>query len=152
MRLSGPDLLLLRQSGSPGNRAWNSGSVVRNSDHWTTEELIAFNVSITMALFSSIILALSCQVHICTSISPHPQFLTLLFQPPISLLHRATKLIFRARHYFYLWHKLHGTRICRGERIHFMHQRITKAQPSFGMRESTSLPVCLWCWSSRRVF
>jgi hypothetical protein len=28
-----PDPLLLRESGSAGNRSWTSGSVARNSDH-----------------------------------------------------------------------------------------------------------------------
>jgi hypothetical protein len=32
-----PDPLLLRKSGSAGNRTWTSGSVARNSDHYTTE-------------------------------------------------------------------------------------------------------------------
>jgi hypothetical protein len=32
-----PDPLLLRKSGSSGNRTWNSGSVARNSDQNTTE-------------------------------------------------------------------------------------------------------------------
>jgi hypothetical protein len=32
-----PDPLLLRKSGSANNRTWTSGSVGRNSDHWTTE-------------------------------------------------------------------------------------------------------------------
>jgi hypothetical protein len=32
-----PDPLLLRKSGSTGNRTRTSGSVARNSDHWTTE-------------------------------------------------------------------------------------------------------------------
>jgi hypothetical protein len=32
-----PDPLLLRKSGSAGNRTWISGFVSRNSDHWTTE-------------------------------------------------------------------------------------------------------------------
>jgi hypothetical protein len=32
-----PDPLLLRRSGRAGNRTWTSGSVARNSDHWTTE-------------------------------------------------------------------------------------------------------------------
>jgi hypothetical protein len=32
-----PDLLLLRKSGSAGNRTRTSGSVARNSDHQTTE-------------------------------------------------------------------------------------------------------------------
>jgi hypothetical protein len=38
-RLSGPvsDPVLLRKSGRAGNRARTSGSVARNSDHWTTE-------------------------------------------------------------------------------------------------------------------
>jgi hypothetical protein len=31
------DPLLLRKCGSAGNRTRNSGSVARNSDHWTTE-------------------------------------------------------------------------------------------------------------------
>jgi hypothetical protein len=31
-----PDLLLLRKSDSAGNRTWTSGSVARNSHHWTT--------------------------------------------------------------------------------------------------------------------
>jgi hypothetical protein len=33
----GPDTLLVRKSGSAGNRTWTSGSVETNSDHWTTE-------------------------------------------------------------------------------------------------------------------
>jgi hypothetical protein len=32
-----PDPLLLRQSGSAGNRTRTSGSIARNSDHKTTE-------------------------------------------------------------------------------------------------------------------
>jgi hypothetical protein len=32
-----PDLLLLRKSGSAGNRTRTSGSVARNSDHYTTD-------------------------------------------------------------------------------------------------------------------
>jgi hypothetical protein len=32
-----PDPLVLRKSGSDGNRTRTSGSVARNSDHWTTE-------------------------------------------------------------------------------------------------------------------
>jgi hypothetical protein len=32
-----PDPLLLRKSGSVGNRTRTSGPVARNSDHWTTE-------------------------------------------------------------------------------------------------------------------
>jgi hypothetical protein len=32
-----PDPLLLRKSGSAGNRTWTSGSVTRNSDYYTTE-------------------------------------------------------------------------------------------------------------------
>jgi hypothetical protein len=32
-----PDLLLVRKSGSAGNRTWTSGSVARNYDHLTTE-------------------------------------------------------------------------------------------------------------------
>jgi hypothetical protein len=32
-----PDPLLLRKSGSARNRSGISGSVARNSDHWTTE-------------------------------------------------------------------------------------------------------------------
>jgi hypothetical protein len=32
-----PDLLLLRKSGSAGNRTRASGSVARSSDHYTTE-------------------------------------------------------------------------------------------------------------------
>jgi hypothetical protein len=32
-----PDPLLLRKSGSAGNKTWATGSVVRNSDHETTE-------------------------------------------------------------------------------------------------------------------
>jgi hypothetical protein len=34
-----PDPLLLRKSGSAGNRTWTSGSVARNSDHQTTEAI-----------------------------------------------------------------------------------------------------------------
>jgi hypothetical protein len=36
-----PDPLLLRNSGSAGNRTWSSGSTARNSDHWTTEGVIS---------------------------------------------------------------------------------------------------------------
>jgi hypothetical protein len=32
-----PNSLLLRKSGSAGNRTGTSGSAPRNSDHWTTE-------------------------------------------------------------------------------------------------------------------
>jgi hypothetical protein len=32
-----PDPLLLRKSGSAGNRTRASGSVAKNSDHWTKE-------------------------------------------------------------------------------------------------------------------
>jgi hypothetical protein len=35
-----PDPLLLRKSGSAGNRPGISGSVARNSDHWTTEAVL----------------------------------------------------------------------------------------------------------------
>jgi hypothetical protein len=35
-----PDPLLLRKSGSTRNRPQTSGSVVRNSDHWTTEAVV----------------------------------------------------------------------------------------------------------------
>jgi hypothetical protein len=37
-----PDPLLLRKSGSAGNRSRTSGPVDRNSDHWTTEAAISF--------------------------------------------------------------------------------------------------------------
>jgi hypothetical protein len=32
-----PEPMLLRNCGSPGNRTRTSGSVARNSGHWTTE-------------------------------------------------------------------------------------------------------------------
>jgi hypothetical protein len=32
-----PDPLLIRKSGSSGNQTRTSGSVARNSDHWTAE-------------------------------------------------------------------------------------------------------------------
>jgi hypothetical protein len=32
-----PDPLLLRKSGTAGNRTWTSGSVTRNFDHYTIE-------------------------------------------------------------------------------------------------------------------
>jgi hypothetical protein len=35
-----PDPLLLRKSGSAGNRTRTSGPVARNSDHWTTEAVV----------------------------------------------------------------------------------------------------------------
>jgi hypothetical protein len=35
-----PDPLLLRKSGSTGNRTRTTGSVARNSDHWTTKEAL----------------------------------------------------------------------------------------------------------------
>jgi hypothetical protein len=38
-----PDSLLLRKSGSVGNRTRISGSVARNSDHWTTAA-VAFHL------------------------------------------------------------------------------------------------------------
>jgi hypothetical protein len=41
-----PDPLLLRKSGSAGNRIRTSGSVARNSDHWTTE-VVNLNIIIT---------------------------------------------------------------------------------------------------------
>jgi hypothetical protein len=37
-----PDPLLLRKSGSAGNRTRTSGSVARNSDHQTTEAVVLF--------------------------------------------------------------------------------------------------------------
>jgi hypothetical protein len=49
-----PDPLLLRKSGSEGNRTRTSGSVASNSDHWTTETVV-FHIINTffckMALF-----------------------------------------------------------------------------------------------------
>jgi hypothetical protein len=36
-----PDPLLLRKSGSAGNRTRASESVAKNSDHWTTEVVTA---------------------------------------------------------------------------------------------------------------
>jgi hypothetical protein len=35
-----PDPLLLRKSGSAGNETRTSGSVAKNSDHWTTEAVL----------------------------------------------------------------------------------------------------------------
>jgi hypothetical protein len=35
-----PDPLLLRKSGSAGNRTWTSLSAARNSDHYTAEAVI----------------------------------------------------------------------------------------------------------------
>jgi hypothetical protein len=35
-----PDPVLLRKSGSAGNRTQTSGSVARNADHYTTEAVI----------------------------------------------------------------------------------------------------------------
>jgi hypothetical protein len=46
-----PDPLLLRKSGSAGNRTQTSGSVARNSDHWTTEA-----VEIWTRMYSSLII------------------------------------------------------------------------------------------------
>jgi hypothetical protein len=40
------DPLLLRKSGSAGNRTLASGSVARNSDHWTTEEVEDMQVAV----------------------------------------------------------------------------------------------------------
>jgi hypothetical protein len=40
-----PDPLLLRKSGSDGNRTRTSGSVARNSDHYTTEEVVVVSYS-----------------------------------------------------------------------------------------------------------
>jgi hypothetical protein len=37
------DPLLLRKSGSAGNRTRTSGSVARNSDHWTTETVTSLS-------------------------------------------------------------------------------------------------------------
>jgi hypothetical protein len=37
-----PDPLLLRKSGSAGNRTRTSGSVTRNFDHYTTEAHLMF--------------------------------------------------------------------------------------------------------------
>jgi hypothetical protein len=39
-----PDPLLLRKSGSTGNRTQTPGSVVRNSDQWTTEAVLVLIV------------------------------------------------------------------------------------------------------------
>jgi hypothetical protein len=46
-----PDPLLLRKSGSARNRAQTSGSVARNTDHWTTEVVIEENVIIIFGIF-----------------------------------------------------------------------------------------------------
>jgi hypothetical protein len=40
-----PDSLLLRKSGRPGNRTRTSGSVVRNSVHWTTGRSTFFYIT-----------------------------------------------------------------------------------------------------------
>jgi hypothetical protein len=37
-----PNLLLLKKTGSAGNRTGTSGSVARNFDHYTTEAVIVF--------------------------------------------------------------------------------------------------------------
>jgi hypothetical protein len=46
------DPLLLRKAGSAGNRIWTSGSVARNSDHYTTEvvalRLLRISIYVTM--------------------------------------------------------------------------------------------------------
>jgi hypothetical protein len=39
-----PDPLLHRKSGSAGNGTRSSGSVARNSDHWTTEAVIPYTL------------------------------------------------------------------------------------------------------------
>jgi hypothetical protein len=46
-----PDPLLLRKSGSAGNRTWTSGSVARNSDHWTTEAAFVTNFKLCFLFF-----------------------------------------------------------------------------------------------------
>jgi hypothetical protein len=40
-----PDPLLFRKSDSAGNRTRTSGSVARNSDHYTTKAVILSNLS-----------------------------------------------------------------------------------------------------------
>jgi hypothetical protein len=47
-----PDPLLLRKSGSAGNRTRISVSVARNSDHYTTEAVIVVRKFISFDFFS----------------------------------------------------------------------------------------------------
>jgi hypothetical protein len=45
-----PDPLLLRKSGSAGNRTKISGSVARNSDHYTTGT-VSLSLSLSLSLY-----------------------------------------------------------------------------------------------------
>jgi hypothetical protein len=48
-----PDTLVLRESGSAGNRTRTSGSLARNSDHYTREAVEAiYIISINTLLYS----------------------------------------------------------------------------------------------------
>jgi hypothetical protein len=54
-----PDPLLLRKSGSAGNRTQTSGSVARNSNHWTTEAvIISFYMHIYIYIYIFMLLKL----------------------------------------------------------------------------------------------
>jgi hypothetical protein len=48
-----PDPLLFRKSGSAGNRSRTSGSVARNSDHWTTEASVNIDLGKIRTEFNS---------------------------------------------------------------------------------------------------
>jgi hypothetical protein len=49
-----PDPLLLRKSGGAGDRTRTSGSVARNSEHWTTEEVIHHFTQTTFQILTEV--------------------------------------------------------------------------------------------------
>jgi hypothetical protein len=48
------DPILLRKSGSAGNRTRASGSVAKNSDHYTTEAVYFFHIRIIISHSSTV--------------------------------------------------------------------------------------------------
>jgi hypothetical protein len=82
-----PDPLLLRKSGSAENRSRTSGSVVRKSDHWTTEAAIkryTFLICVLHISASSVserLITVQLLLHDSAHNFPHLKFTTAVFLP-----------------------------------------------------------------------
>jgi hypothetical protein len=51
-----PGPLILRKSGSARNRTQTSGSVGRNSDHWTTEAVEIMKTSVSIVISEDVLI------------------------------------------------------------------------------------------------
>jgi hypothetical protein len=80
LRDSVPDLLILRKSGSAGNRMRTSGSVARNFDHKTSE---AYQLTCNKDV-----------IFVCVHYLPHKIFEIISIKLSIKGLHQKNKLIF----------------------------------------------------------